>query len=131
VGSTTHGGLPPAADAAIRHAVEVIERQGLDRYLEEAYPSYVAPRRVNDEQLKRVFVDMAHRVGKEAGLRQIRALLAIRSPFQSLDQICCPTLILGGKRRPTHYSGSPLPSRPGNPRIGTHDYRRCRAFHAN
>lgn len=94
--SATHGGLLPAAETAIRRAVEVIERESLDHYLDEAYPTYVAPRRAEDESLKRIFIEMAHSVGKEAGLRQMRALLAIKTPFSNLDQIRCPTLILGG-----------------------------------
>lgn len=94
--SATHRGLLPAAEAAIRRAVELIERQSLDFYLEEAYPTYVAPHRVQDESLKRIFVDMAHSVGQEAGVRQMRALLAIKTPFLNLDRIHCPTLILGG-----------------------------------
>jgi pimeloyl-ACP methyl ester carboxylesterase len=95
--SATHGGLLPAVEAAIRSAVAVIEQQGLDRYLEEAYPTYVAARRINDESLKGIFVDMAHEVGQEAGLRQMRALLAIKTPFTGLDQIRCPTVIIGGR----------------------------------
>jgi len=95
--SATHGGLLPSAEAAIRRAVEVIERQGLNCYLEEAYPTYVAARRIPDESLKRLFMDMAYSVGKEAGLRQMRALLAITNSFSNLDQIHCPTLILGGR----------------------------------
>jgi pimeloyl-ACP methyl ester carboxylesterase len=96
--SATHGGLLPAADAAIRRAVEVIQRESLDRYLEDAYPTYVAPRRVDDESLKRIFVEMANNVGKAAGLRQMQALLAIKTPFMDLDQIHCPTVIVGGRK---------------------------------
>jgi len=95
--SATHGGLLPSAEAAVRRAVAMIEREGLDRYLDEAYPTYVAARRVNDEFLKRIFIDMAHTIGKDAGLRQMRALLAIKTPFLKLDQIRCQTLILGGR----------------------------------
>lgn len=95
--SATHGGLLPSAEVAIRRAVEMIEMQSLDSYLEEAYPTYVAPQRVGDSALRRIFFDMAQAVGKEVGLRQMRALLAIKTPFHNLDQICCPTLILGGR----------------------------------
>jgi len=95
--SATHGGLLPAVEAAIRQAVEVIEREGLDCYLEQVYPSYVAPARVNDESLKRTFMEMGRRVGKDAGVRQMHALLSIKAPFRNVEQIRCPTLILGGR----------------------------------
>jgi len=43
-----------------------------------------------------LFMEMAHAVGPEAGLRQMRALLSIAEPFGGLDRISCPTVILGG-----------------------------------
>jgi pimeloyl-ACP methyl ester carboxylesterase len=95
--SATHGGLLPMVEAAIRRAIEMVEREGLDCYLEQAYPSYVAPARTHDERLKRIFVEMGQRVGKDAGLRQMHALLSIKAPFGGLNQIGCPTLILGGR----------------------------------
>ncbi len=39
--SATHGGLLLLAEAAIRRAITIIEQEDLDRYLEEAYPTYV------------------------------------------------------------------------------------------
>ena len=95
--SATHGGLMPAVETAIRCAIALIEEEGLDPYLEIAYPTYVTRSRANDPRLKQVFVDMAHAVGEDAGLRQMRALLAIRTPFGDLDEIRCPTLIVGGR----------------------------------
>jgi pimeloyl-ACP methyl ester carboxylesterase len=47
--------------------------------------------------LKRRFVEMAQAVGQDAGLRQMRALLAIKEPFPNLDQIHCPTVVIGGR----------------------------------
>ena len=95
--SATHGGLLPTAEVAIRRAVETIEQRGLDDYLELVYPRYVASHRAHDAALKRIFTDMAHAVGKETGLRQMHALLAIKTPFPDLAKIRCPTLILGGR----------------------------------
>jgi pimeloyl-ACP methyl ester carboxylesterase len=95
--SATHGGLMPSIEIAIQRAIAVIEEEGLDEYLEIAYPTYVARSRANDPMLKRIFVEMAHAVGKDAGLRQMHALLAIRMPFGDLDQIRCPTVIVGGR----------------------------------
>ncbi|MGA2981508.1 MAG: alpha/beta hydrolase [Terriglobales bacterium] len=94
--SATHGGLLPAAEAAIRHAVEMIEERSFDQYLDEAYPGYFA-HGADDATFKRVFVTMAHAVGEQAGLRQMRALLAISAPFTNLNRIDCPTVIIGGR----------------------------------
>jgi pimeloyl-ACP methyl ester carboxylesterase len=95
--SATHGGLMPPVETAIRRAIRLIEEEGLDEYLEIAFPTYVARSRANDPILKHIFVEMAHAVGKDAGLRQMRALLAIRMPFGDLDQIRCPTVIVAGR----------------------------------
>jgi pimeloyl-ACP methyl ester carboxylesterase len=94
--SATRGGLLPATVEAIRGAMAEVEAGGFDRYLDEAYPTYFAPARVEDADCKRVFVEMAHRVGAQAGLRQMQALLGIASPFAGLNEIGCPALIVGG-----------------------------------
>ena len=95
--SATHGGLLPSVEKAICKAIEIIEAGDFDGYLEAAYPAYVSASRISDRVLKRSFMDMAHAVGKDAGLRQMRALLQIKSSFSGLGQIGCPTLILGGR----------------------------------
>lgn len=95
--SATHGGLLPAAEARIRHAIEMIEKDRFEQYLTEAYPTYFAVRGANDGAFRLTFVRMARAVGEEAGLRQMRALLAIRGAFSNLDQINCPTVIVGGR----------------------------------
>jgi pimeloyl-ACP methyl ester carboxylesterase len=94
--SATRGGLLPATAEAIRKAIAEVEAGGFDRYLEEAYPTYFAPARVEAAECKRVFVEMAHRVGAQAGLRQMQALSGISAPFAGLNEIKCPTLIVGG-----------------------------------
>ena len=95
--SATSGGLLPATKAAIRRAVKMIEQGCFDKYLDEAYPTYFVGHGVSDAVLRESFVSMAHAVGKEAGLRQMRALLAIRAPFTNLNGIDCPTVIIGGR----------------------------------
>lgn len=95
--SATHGGLLPAAETAIRRAIERIKQGQFERYLDEAYPSYFAGHEACGERLKQIFVSMAQVVGQEAGLRQMRALLAIGTPFSHLDRIDCPTVIIGGR----------------------------------
>jgi pimeloyl-ACP methyl ester carboxylesterase len=94
--SATHGGVLPPVEKAICEAIEIIEAGDFNGYLEAAYPTYVSASRISDPMLKQCFIDMAHAVGKDAGLRQMRALLQIKSPFSGLGQIGCPTLIIGG-----------------------------------
>jgi len=95
--SATRGGLPLPVETAIRQAIAMIEQGGFQRYLDAAYPTYVAAQRADDPVLKRSFVDMAHAVGQDAGVRQMRALLGITSPFSGLDQIACPPLSVCGR----------------------------------
>jgi pimeloyl-ACP methyl ester carboxylesterase len=95
--SATRGGLLPETETAIRRAVAKIESGGFDEYLEEAYPSYFAAPMAYDAECKRIFVEMAHSVGERSGLQQMRALLAIAAPFRNLEQIECPTMIIGGR----------------------------------
>ncbi len=94
--SATHGGLLPPVETAIRHAVETIEQGGFDAYLEAAYPTYFSASRAEDPVVKSTFMEMAHAVGQEVGVRQMRALLAIEGPFRNLDRIHCPTVVIGG-----------------------------------
>jgi pimeloyl-ACP methyl ester carboxylesterase len=94
--SATHGGLLPASAAAFRSSLEPIEHGGFEAYLEGLFPVYFTPSDAQNPELKRIFMDMAHSVGQEAGLRQMRALLALTEPFHNLERIHCPTIIIGG-----------------------------------
>jgi pimeloyl-ACP methyl ester carboxylesterase len=94
--SATHGGLLPASAASFRASLEPIEHGGFEPYLEKLFPVYFTPRDAQNPELKRIFMDMAHSVGQEAGLRQMRALLALTDPFRNLDRIHCTTVIIGG-----------------------------------
>ena len=94
--SATHGGLLPASAAAFRKSLEPIEHGGFEAYLESIFPVYFGERDAQKPELKRIFLEMAHSVGQEAGLRQMRALLELREPFANLDRIHCPTVIIGG-----------------------------------
>jgi pimeloyl-ACP methyl ester carboxylesterase len=94
--STTHGGLLPPVENALHHAIETIEQGGFDNYLEAAYPAYFSPAHTHNPEMKSIFLEMAHRVGQEAGMRQMRALLTISGPFRNLEKIRCPTIVVGG-----------------------------------
>jgi len=95
--SATHGGLLPPSVVAFHQAIATIEQGRFEEYLETTYLAYVAPRRAQDQELRDIFMVMAHSVGEEAGLRQMRALLALTAPFSKLDKILCPTLVIGGR----------------------------------
>jgi pimeloyl-ACP methyl ester carboxylesterase len=95
--SATRGGLLPPVATAIQKAILLIEEGGFEQYLELAYPTYVSPIRRNDSALKKVFLEMAAEVGSEAGIRQMRALLALDAPFSGLNEIHCPTIVIGGE----------------------------------
>jgi pimeloyl-ACP methyl ester carboxylesterase len=95
--SATRGGLLPSVEVAILRAVNLIGQGDFDQYLETAYSSYFAGQHAHNLLLKSCFFDMAHAVGSEAGLRQMRALLAIGAPFENLSQIRCRTVIVGGR----------------------------------
>jgi pimeloyl-ACP methyl ester carboxylesterase len=94
--SATHGGVLPPVEAAIRKAIVLIEQGGFAEYLEAAYPTYVTPAHAQEQALKQRFMDMANAVGPEAGVRQMKALLALDAPFQNLNRISCPTIVVGG-----------------------------------
>jgi pimeloyl-ACP methyl ester carboxylesterase len=94
--SATHGGMLPASAASFQQAIEPIEHGGFATYLEQLFPRYFTERDAQNPELKRIFLDMAHSVGQEAGLRQMRALLELRQPFRNLDRIRCRTVIIGG-----------------------------------
>ncbi|HEY0747077.1 MAG TPA: hypothetical protein VGD63_10280 [Steroidobacteraceae bacterium] len=96
--SATHGGLPLPVATVLRRAIETIERGGFDGYLEGSYPTYFSADHARDPVLKRCFLEMARTVGKDAGLWQMRALLAIDGPFTGLGQIHCPIILLVGRK---------------------------------
>ena len=94
--SATPGGVLPATAVTLGHALTSIEQGGFEEYLKAAFLAYFSPQDALDPALKRTFLEMAHSVGQEAGLRQIRVLLTIHA-FTKLDHIRCPTVLIGGK----------------------------------
>jgi pimeloyl-ACP methyl ester carboxylesterase len=96
--SATSGGLLPSVRAALENAISMIQEGDFESYVEQSYSTYVHPSRVNDPALKRAFTDMARAVGPQAGIRQMEALLSIAGPFTGLNQIDCPTVVIGGRQ---------------------------------
>lgn len=95
--STTAGGLPAPTIESFRNGLKMIAEQRLDEYLEAAFLRYFPPSQHNNQSLKNLFFQMAHRIGAETGSRQIQALLQQTGPFQNLHKIICPTLVIAGE----------------------------------
>jgi pimeloyl-ACP methyl ester carboxylesterase len=111
-----HRGLSPVVEAHLSTAVEGIRAGELDQYVEHAYPLYVAPSRVDDAELKSVFLAMAHDVGPKAAVRQITALMAAPDNTAVLPKIGCPTAVVCGAldhRNPPELSREMAAAIPG------------------
>jgi pimeloyl-ACP methyl ester carboxylesterase len=77
---TNAGGILPPVRRHYEQSIAQIESGGLDEYLLDAFPRYVATRHDRDEKLRDAFVAMGKRVGAAAGMRQMRGL---RSPLMT------------------------------------------------
>ena len=95
--STSANGLLPPIRERLRDSISCIEADGLDGYLEDAFPSYVAPSRIYDRALRETFADMGKSLGPAVAVRQIRALLEYRGFRGCLGRIACPTVVISGR----------------------------------
>jgi pimeloyl-ACP methyl ester carboxylesterase len=95
--STSASGLLPPIRQRLQDAITRIEAGGFDDYLEDAFPSYVAPERIYDRSLRRTFADMGKSLGPAVAVRQIRALLEYRGFGGCLGRIACPTVVICGR----------------------------------
>jgi pimeloyl-ACP methyl ester carboxylesterase len=94
--STNASGLLPPVRRHLQDSIAVTEAGGLDGYVLDAFPLYVAPRRAHDRALLEVFSAMAKRVGSVVGIRQMRALLDYVGFQDDLSRISCPTTVICG-----------------------------------
>ena len=62
--------------------------------LDELFPIFVHPSRVNDPGLRQLISDMGDDVGPEAFIRQLEAVIGRADSRPTLAQITCPTLVL-------------------------------------
>jgi pimeloyl-ACP methyl ester carboxylesterase len=95
--STSAGGLLPPIRRRLRDSIACIEGGGIDNYLEDAFPSYVAPSRIYDRALRETFSNMGKTLGPAVAVRQIRALLEYRGFGGCLGRIDCPTVVICGR----------------------------------
>ena len=95
--STSPRGILPAVQKHYLDSIASIEAGGLDAYLADAFPLYVAPVRVHDHALWSTFAAMAKSLGPAVAVRQMRSLLAYQGFRDELGRIDCPTMIICGR----------------------------------
>ncbi len=104
--STSPKGILPAVRKHYLGSIASIEALGLDAYLADAFPLYVAPERIHDGALWNIFADMAKSLGAAVAVRQMRSLLGYHGFSGDLGRIACPTAVICA-RRPAHPGDHP------------------------
>ena len=94
--STRAAGLLPAVRQHYEEVISDLEAGGMDAYLADAFPKYVAPEKVRDVCIRRTFFAMGRDLGTEVAVRQMRALLAYPGFRGPLYQIACKTVLICG-----------------------------------
>ena len=94
--STSATGLLPNVRQHYQESIARIEAGGLDRYLADAFPRYVAPARVRDRSIWQTFFAMGSDLGGAVAVRQMRALLDYQGFRGDLRAIVCPTMLICG-----------------------------------
>ena len=95
--STSPWGVLPAVREHYLDSIAGIEAGGLDTYLVDAFPLYVAPERAHDRALWNIFASMAKSLGPIVAVRQMRSLLEYPGFRCDLGRIACPTAIICGR----------------------------------
>ena len=95
--STSPKGILPAVQKHYLDSIASIEAGGLDAYLADAFPLYVAPVRAHDRALWKIFADMAKSLGAAVAVRQMHSLLAYQGFRGDLGRIACPAVIMCGR----------------------------------
>jgi pimeloyl-ACP methyl ester carboxylesterase len=96
--STNAKGLLPAVRRHYLDSIAGIAAGGLDSYLLDAFPLYVAPERAHDRPLWDTFNTMAHGLGSAVAARQMRSLLEYPGFLGDLGRIACPTAVICGRQ---------------------------------
>lgn len=87
-----------AEQTARRHGlIELAERGEFRGVTPRLLPLFLHPDRLSDKDLTGAVAEMAARVGKDAFLRQQRAIMSRPDGRPSLPAIKCPTLVLCGR----------------------------------
>ena len=94
--STRAAGLLPAVRQHYEEVISNLEAGGMDAYLADAFPKYVAAGKAHDESIRQTFFAMGRDLGTEVAVRQMRALLAYPGFRGALFQIACQTVLICG-----------------------------------
>jgi len=76
--------------------INKVREGGFKEIIEKAYSSGVHPSRIEDELLKEEVLEMAHDVGEDGFVRQLRAIMGRPDSRSTLKRIQCKTLMLVG-----------------------------------
>lgn len=95
--STSPKGILPAVREHYLDSIASIETGGLDAYLADAFPLYVAPERAHDRTLWETFEAMGKSLGPAVAVRQMYSLLGYRGFSGDLGRIACPTMVICGR----------------------------------
>jgi pimeloyl-ACP methyl ester carboxylesterase len=96
--STNAAGLLPRVRLHYEASIAQLQSGGLDEYLVDAFPRYVAPERTHDSPLWHTFLAMGSDLGPAVAVRQMRALLRYPGFSGELGAISCPTTLICGER---------------------------------
>ena len=88
----------PEQTARRRGLIELSEKGDFRGVTPRLLPLFIHPARHEDKPLTEVIMGMAERVGKEAFLRQQKAIMRRPDGREDLRRIACPTLVLCGRQ---------------------------------
>ncbi|MGA3306317.1 MAG: alpha/beta fold hydrolase [Stellaceae bacterium] len=88
----------PEQTARRRGLIELAEKGDFKGVTPRLLPLFLHPDRLRDAELTGRVTAMAHRVGKEAFLRQQKAIMGRIDSRSYLARIACPTLLLCGRQ---------------------------------
>lgn len=88
----------PEQTARRRGLIELAEKGQFHGVTSRLLPAFLHPDRLNDKALAEAVIAMAARVGKDAFLRQQRAIMGRGDGRPHLGAIACPTLVLCGRQ---------------------------------
>jgi len=95
----TSARLDAPEQTARRHAfIDMVEKGDFEAMTEELVPNFVHPDHWADEHIAALIRGSARAVGKEAFLRQQRAIMSRPDSRPGLGTIDCPTLVLCGRQ---------------------------------
>jgi pimeloyl-ACP methyl ester carboxylesterase len=88
----------PEQTARRRGLIDLAEKGEFRGVTPRLLPVFLHPGRLDDKELTEAVMAMAERVGKDAFLRQQRAIISRPDSRPSLAAIACPTLVLCGRQ---------------------------------